>query len=179
MSEQDDLDRPDEMCEPFHQQYDETIALAKAQFEQATFSEKQEYDRIKAAAWEVYQQAKTRATTEDEVKMAFATYKQVADAVTQHYLAVTDSARGRQRKAYEDAAIKLNEAIAGATQQWQQERGTGNEQSTEPTCKIVVDGKECGKPAQFRAGMSIVGGEFTIPVCEAHCPEIITTIGLE
>jgi len=31
----------------------------------------------------------------------------------------------------------------------------------EPYCKVVVDGKECGKPAQFRAGVPIVGGEFT------------------
>jgi hypothetical protein len=46
-----------------------------------------------------------------------------------------------------------------------------------PYCKIVVDGKECGKPAQFCAGMPIVGGVFTIPVCEAHSPGIITSIG--
>lgn len=46
----------------------------------------------------------------------------------------------------------------------------------EPYCKIVVDGKECGKPATARVGVPIVGGEFTIPVCDVHSPGIITSI---
>lgn len=44
--------------------------------------------------------------------------------------------------------------------------------SEEPVCKMVVDGKECGKPAQFRAGVPTANGPVTIPVCEEHCPGI-------
>lgn len=58
-------------------------------------------------------------------------------------------------------------------QELEAQRADGAE---EPYCKIVVDGKECGKPATARLGVPIVGGEFTIPVCEAHSPGIITSI---
>jgi hypothetical protein len=49
-------------------------------------------------------------------------------------------------------------------------------ESAEPTCKVLVDGKACGEPALFRAGVPTASGDFTIPVCEAHCPGIITSI---